>query len=300
MCLPWHWRSYARCWSTPQTLLSVSPCVVRHYRRVDLLPLAFLKLANSPLVFTWVLLPQTGLPYLDIHWSKWISPSKRAFRSSKRTLDLQGEYHGADKDKCLYHWRWTFCTEIAWRCLQMSWFICSRVNRHETSCSSAISHVVVAIGGTLVRLRGRVMAGRVREVDGGWIGCYWSNRCVLIFSFVLIDRNCHVWVCQMILSRCNLERVSEYELKITYTETPDSWSLSQPFPIWSEHWTQINCAANVKWVRMHSSWMSSQLNHWPSLVRTRNNSIAGQDTQEILIETFIDLTSTLLRFHQGE
>ena len=94
-------------------------------------------------------------------------PSKRAFRSSRRTLDLQD---GADKDECLYHWRWTFYTEIACRCLQMSWFICGRVprvNRHETGCSSAISHVVVAIGGTLVRLRGRVMAGRVREgVDG--------------------------------------------------------------------------------------------------------------------------------------
>ena len=88
------------------------------------------------------------------------------------------------------NWRWTFCTEIAWRCLQMSWFICGRVPRvnwHETSCSSTISHVVVAIGGTLVRLRGRVMAGRVREeVDGlgGWIGCYWSNRCVF-WSFLL-------------------------------------------------------------------------------------------------------------------
>ena len=38
---------------------------------------------------------------------------------------------------------------------------------HETSCSAAISHVVVVIRGTLFRLRGRVTAGRVREeVDG--------------------------------------------------------------------------------------------------------------------------------------
>jgi len=84
----------------------------------------------------------------------------------------------------------------------------------------------VAIGGTLVRLRGRViMAGRVRE-GGGWAGKLnrvllkqWVR--VLIFSSVLIDRNCHVWVCQMILSRCTLERASEDELKLTSTETPD-------------------------------------------------------------------------------
>ena len=123
------------------------------------------------------------------------------------------------------NWRWTFCTEIAWRCLQMSWFICGRVPRvnwHETSCSSAISHVVMAIGGTLVRLRGRVMTGCVREgVDGlgGWIGCYWSNGCVF-WSF-LLSWLTEVWVCQMILSCCTLEQAFEDELKLTSTETPD-------------------------------------------------------------------------------
>jgi len=45
--------------------------------------------------------------------------------------------------------------------------------------------------------------------------------CVLILSSVLIDRDSHVWVCQMILARCNLERASEDELKLTSTETPD-------------------------------------------------------------------------------
>jgi len=51
----------------------------------------------------------------------------------------------------------------------------------------------MAIGGTLVRLRGRVMASRVRE-GGGWAGK--SNKvslkqwvCVLILSSVLIDRS---------------------------------------------------------------------------------------------------------------
>ena len=51
----------------------------------------------------------------------------------------------------------------------------------------------MAIGGTLVRLRGRVMAGRVRE-GGGWAGQLirvllkqWV--CVLILSSVLIDRS---------------------------------------------------------------------------------------------------------------
>jgi len=41
---------------------------------------------------------------------------------------------------------------------------------------------------------------------------------------------------------------------------------------------------------MHSFRMSSRLNHWPSLIRTRknNNSIAGQTTRRILIETFIE------------
>ena len=48
---------------------------------------------------------------------------------------------------------------------------------------------------------------------------------------------------------------------------------------------QLRC----KRVRMHSSWMSSWLNHWPSLVCTRkNNSIVGQTTREILIEMLIE------------
>jgi len=56
------------------------------------------------------------------------------------------------------------------------------VNRHETGCS--ISHAVVDIGGTLVRLRGRVVAGRVRE-GGGWAG----KLCRVLLSSVLIDRS---------------------------------------------------------------------------------------------------------------
>jgi len=42
-----------------KTSLTQRECfsVVRHYRRADLLPLAFLKSANSPLVLTRVLLP---------------------------------------------------------------------------------------------------------------------------------------------------------------------------------------------------------------------------------------------------
>jgi len=63
-----------------------------------------------------------------------------------------------------------------------------------------------------------------------------------------------------------------------------SWS--QPLPIWSEHRTQINCAAlwshilewckcgygsKIERVRMHSSGIGSWLNHWPSLVRIRQN-----------------------------
>ena len=40
---------------------------------------------------------------------------------------------------------------------------------------------------------------------------------------------------------------------------------------------------------MHSSGMSSRLNHWPSLVRTRKkNSITGQSTRKTLIKTFIE------------
>ena len=39
--------------------------------------------------------------------------------------------------------------------------------------------------------------------------------CVLILSSVLIDRSLGL------SARCNLERASEYELKLTSTETPD-------------------------------------------------------------------------------
>ena len=81
-------------------------------------------------------------------------------------------------------------------------------------------------------------------------------------------------------------------------------------PIWSECRTQINCAtlwldflewckswydSKVERVRMQSSWMSSRLNHWPSLVCTRknNNSIAGQTTRKNLMDrdAHRDLTS---------
>jgi len=138
---------------------------------------------SSPQTHLWCLLkscpPRVGLLILIFIDASESPPQKGRFEAAEGPWICKVEYHGADKDECLYHWRWTFCTEIAWCCLQMSWFICSRVNQHETSCSSAISHVVMAIGGTLVRLRGRVIAGRVREgVDGGWIGCYWSNGCV--------------------------------------------------------------------------------------------------------------------------
>jgi len=179
----------------------------------------------------------------------------------------------------------------------MSWFICGRVppvNRHETGCSSAISHVVVAIGGTLVRLRGRVMAGRVRE-GGGCAGKL--NRvllkqwvCVLILSSVLIDRSLGLSDDTLMLySRASLRRRTETNIYGNTWLPNGSWSLSQLFAIWSEHRTQINCAAKVARVRMHSSQMSLRLNHWPSLVHTRkNNSIAGQTTWEILIETFIE------------
>ena len=89
-----------------------------------------------------------------------------------------------------------------------------RVNWHETSCSSAISHVVVVIGGTLVRLRGRVMAGRVRE-GGGCAGKL--NRvllkqwvCVLILSSVLIDRSLGLSDDTLMLySRASLRRRTE-------------------------------------------------------------------------------------------
>ena len=89
-------------------------------------------------------------------------------------------------------------------------------------------------------------------------------------------------------SRASLRRWTETNIYGNTWLLNGSWFLSQLFPIWPEHRTQINCAANVKRVRMHSS-RSSRLNHWPSLVRTRkNNSIAGQTTREILIETFIE------------
>ena len=102
-------------------------------------------------------------------------------------------------------------------------------------------------------------------------------------------------------SRAGLRRWTETNIYRNTWLLNGSWFLSQLIPIWPEHRTQINCAAKVKRVRMHSSRMSSRLNHWPSLVRTRkNNSIAGQTTRKILIETFIDLTSTLLRFHRRE
>jgi len=107
---------------------------------------------------------------------------------------------------------------------------------------------------------------------------------------VLIDRSLGLSDDTLTLySRASLRRWTETNIYGNTWLPNGSWSLSQPFPIWSEHRTQINCAAKVKRVRMHLSRMSSRLNHWPSLVCTRkNNSIAGQTTREILIETFIE------------
>ena len=125
----------------------------------------------------------------------------------------------------------------------------------------------------------------------------WEDRvllkqwvCVLILSSVLIDRSLGLSDDTLMLySRASLRRRTETNIYGNTWLLNGSWFLSQLFPIWSEHRTQINCAAKVKRVRMHSSWMSSRLNHWPSLVCTRkNNSIEGQTTREILIETFIE------------
>ena len=174
----------------------------------------------------------------------------------------------------------------------MSWFICGRVppvNRHETGCSSAISHVVVAIGGTLVRLRGRVMAGRVRE-GGGCAGKL--NRvllkqwvCVLILSSVLIDRSLGLSDDTLTLySRASLRIRTETNIYGNTWLPNGSWFLSQLFPIWSEHRTQTALQTLNGYVCIHLGWVRD----WISLVRTRkNNSIAGQTTQ-ILIETFIE------------
>ena len=117
----------------------------------------------------------------------------------------------------------------------MSWFICGRVlpvNLHETSCSSVISHAVVAIGGTLVRLRGRVMAGRVREgVDGlgGWIRVLLKQWvCVLILSSVLIDRSLGLSDDTfMLYSRASLRRRTETNIYGNTWLPNGSWSLSQ-------------------------------------------------------------------------
>ena len=84
-----------------------------------------------------------------------------------------------------------------------------------------------------------------------------------------------------------LQRASEDELRPSIcgnTWLPNvSWSLSHPLPIWSEHWTQINCGAlwlnflewcecwygsKVECVCMYSSGIGSWLNHWPSLFCT--------------------------------
>ena len=112
----------------------------------------------------------------------------------------------------------------------------------------------------------------------------WEDRvllkqwvCVLILSSVLIDRSLGLSDDTLMLySRASLRRRTETNIYGNTWLLNGSWFLSQLFPIWSEHRTQINCAAKVKRVRMHSSWMSSRLNHWPSLVCTRkNNSIEG-------------------------
>ena len=206
------------------------------------------------------------------------------------------------RDEWLYHWWWTFCTEIAWRCMQMRWFICGRVpfvNWHETSCSSAISHVVVAIGGTLVRLR-----GRVREGDG-WAGKL--NRvllkqwvCVLIFSF---DRNCHIWVCQMILSCCNLERASEYELKLTSTETLDFQMGVNLCPDHSQfdQSTELRSTALQKlngYICIHLGWAESLTQ--PCSCSKEQLNCGTNYTRNFDRDVHRDLTSTLLRFHRGE
>jgi len=141
MCLPWHWHSYARCWST---LRHCSHYHHAHNRGLET-SLTWLWCGQGILNTTWVLFrfaplqaswsfasclsqvrnlttsgypSPTPLPWVGIlilifiDASETDSPAKRAFRSRKRYLDLQGECYGADKGQCLYHWRWTFCAGL--------------------------------------------------------------------------------------------------------------------------------------------------------------------------------------------
>ena len=106
-------------------------------------------------------------------------------------------------------------------------------------------------------------------------------------------------------SRASLRRRTKTNIYENTWFPNESWSLSQ-FDQSTElrstalHWdcifwndTSVGMAQKWKlnaYVCIHFGWMSSWLNHWPSLVcnRKNSNSIARQTTREIVIKTLIE------------